>query len=107
MNDHEENMPGRAEEASAARLAGIVESAMDAIITVDADQRIVLFNRAAEQMFRCPAADAMGQTLDRFIPESFRAGHSGHVRSFGETGVASRAMGGTRAVAGLRSDGEE
>jgi PAS domain S-box-containing protein len=100
MDDHEEIALGRAEGASAARLAGIVESAMDAIITVDADQRIVLFNRAAEQMFRCPAAEAMGQTLDRFIPESFRAGHRRHVRSFGETG-------GTRAVAGLRSDGEE
>jgi PAS domain S-box-containing protein len=80
---------------------------MDAIITVDSDQRIVLFNRAAEKMFICPASEALGQTLDRFIPESFRAAHHSHVRSFGETGVATRAMGGTRAVAGLRSDGEE
>ena len=107
MDDHEVTTPGHAGEAFEARLAGIIESAMDAIITVDSDQRIVLFNRAAEQMFRCPAAEAMRQALDRFIPEPFRAGHRGHVRSFGETGVATRAMGATRAVAGLRSDGEE
>ena len=107
MDEHQETTPGRSDEAFEARLAGIVESAMDAIITVDADQRIVLFNRAAEQMFRCPAAEALGQPLERFIPEPFRAGHRAHVESFGRTSVATRAMGVTRAVAGLRSDGEE
>ena len=55
------------------RLAGIVSSAMDAIITVDEDHRIVLFNEAAERMFGCPAAEALGQPLNRFIPERFRA----------------------------------
>ena len=89
------------------RLAGIVSSAMDAIISVDTAQRIVLFNAAAEQMFRCPAADAVGRSLDRFIPERFRALHAGHVRAFGEQGMTSRAMGRLGSLGALRADGEE
>jgi PAS domain S-box-containing protein len=89
------------------RLAGIVSSAMDAIITVDEDHRVVLFNEAAERMFGCPAAEALGQPLNRFIPERFRGAHTEHVRRFGETGGTSRAMGRLRALAALRADGAE
>jgi PAS domain S-box-containing protein len=92
---------------SQAQLSSIVNSAMDAIITVDSDQRILLFNHAAEKMFRYQASDAIGETLDRFIPARFRTDHADHVRGFGQTGVTTRAMAGTRAVYGLRSDGEE
>jgi len=89
------------------QLAGILQSAMDAIITVDAGQRIVLFNPAAEQMFRCTAEDALGQPIERFIPERFRGGHRGHVETFGHTNTTNRRMGGVGAVSGLRADGEE
>lgn len=99
-----------AEEAlreSRARLEGIIESAMDAIISVDASQRVTMFNRAAEQMFGCPAKDALGQPLDRFIPPRFRELHRKHVQEFGMTGVTSRAMGDLRPISGLRVSGEE
>lgn len=59
---------GQALEVSRARLVEIVESAMDAIISVDAGQRIALFDAAAERMFGCPAATAVGSPIDRFIP---------------------------------------
>jgi PAS domain S-box-containing protein len=104
------NIGTHAEEAlrdSQARLAGIVDSAMDAIITVDDEQRIVLFNRAAEKMFRCSAEEAIGELLNRFIPERFRAIHPSHIQSFGQTGTTTRTMAGTRTVYGLRADGEE
>jgi PAS domain S-box-containing protein len=92
---------------SQARLAGIVDSAMDAIISVDEQQRILLFNRAAEKMFRCSADDAIGLPLDRFIPERFRSLHPSHIQSFGQTGTTTRAMAGARTIYGLRADGEE
>lgn len=92
---------------SRARLAGIIDSAMDSIVTVDSDQQIVRFNQAAEKMFRCTAAEAIGQSLDRFIPPRFRPTHAKDIRKFGETGVTTRAMAATRAVSGLRADGEE
>ena len=71
---------------SESRLAGVIASAMDAIITVDEQQCIVLFNRAAEKMFRCPEHEAMGQPITRFIPQRFHAGHAEHIRKFGEKG---------------------
>lgn len=89
------------------RLLGIVSSAMDAIITVDNDQKIIVFNRAAEQIFRCPATEAIGQTIDRFIPQKFRDAHREHIRSFGQTGVSSRSMESPGTLMGVRADGEE
>jgi two-component system, cell cycle sensor histidine kinase and response regulator CckA len=100
----------RADEAlrdSQERLLGIISSAMDAIITVDHNQRIIVFNRAAEQIFRCPAKDALGQTLDKFIPQRFREAHREHIRSFGQTGVSSRSMYSPGTLMGVRADGEE
>jgi PAS domain S-box-containing protein len=89
------------------QLAGVIGSAMDAIITIDDQQRIMLFNAAAERMFLFPAEDAIGQPLDRFIPERFRAAHQGHIESFGQTHVTRRSMGTLGALYGLRADGEE
>ncbi|MGQ0509772.1 MAG: PAS domain-containing sensor histidine kinase [Betaproteobacteria bacterium] len=90
-----------------ARLEAVVDSAMDAIITVDAAQRVVLFNRAAEAIFRCRREDALGGTLERFIPARFRNLHHGHVEDFGRTGVTSRKMGDTTTLWALRADGAE
>ncbi|SMF94780.1 PAS domain S-box-containing protein [Methylomagnum ishizawai] len=90
-----------------ARLAGIVDSAMDAIITVDAWQRVVLFNAAAERIFRCPAAEAIGGPLERFIPQGLRAAHREHFRQFGSGPAQARAMGRDGFFSGLRADNEE
>jgi two-component system, cell cycle sensor histidine kinase and response regulator CckA len=92
---------------SEARLAGILNSAMDAIITTDAEQRIILFNAAAEEMFRCPAHAAIGQPLDQFMPARYHGTHAPHVHAFGATKTTKRRMGGTDVIYGLRANGEE
>ncbi len=83
---------------------------MDAIISIDESERIVLYNRAAEQTFGWRADQVMGHSLSMLMPERFRAGHSGHVRHFASTGVTSRRKGGAGdgiVLWGLRADGSE
>lgn len=95
---------------AAARLAGLLDSAMDGILSVDEEQLIILYNRAAEKIFGWTADEVRGKPLSMLIPERFRASHPGQVRQFGRTGVSSRRMGrtgGDRMVYGLRANGEE
>jgi PAS domain S-box-containing protein len=80
---------------------------MDAIITVDNEQHILLFNQAAEAMFRVPAGQAIGQSIARFMPARYHEVHREHVHNFGRSGVTSRKMGKLGTVTGLRADGTE
>jgi len=89
------------------RLAAVVETAMDPIITVDDAQRIVLFNQAAERAFGCPRREAIGEPLERFIPTRFRVAHHAHIERFRRTGVTTRRMGDQDVLWALRADGAE
>lgn len=107
-----ENITGRkrAEEAlreGEERLAGIIDSAMDAVISIDDQQRIRVFNPAAALMFGLDADAAIGEPLARLIPERFRGAHVDHVRSFAHSGLTARRMGALGEVMGLRAGGEE
>lgn len=99
--------PDPAKDIAAARLGGLLDSAMDGVISIDAQQRIVLYNRAAEKIFGWPASQVMGQRLEMLIPERFRAGHAAQVLQFGRTGTTSRRMGGRTVIYGLRANGED
>lgn len=96
----------RALRESEARLSGVLESAMDAIITVDENQRIMFFNPAAEQMFRLRSSEVVGGNLDRLIPEQYHKVHADHVREFGEGKPSARQMGDAMTVWGVRNGGE-
>ncbi len=103
----EQKQAAQALRHSQERLLGIISSAMDAIITIDNDQKIIVFNRAAEQIFHCPATEAIGQSIDKFVPERFREVHANHIRGFGQTGVSSRSMESPGTLMGVRADGQE
>ncbi|GAB3767111.1 hypothetical protein GCM10028796_27720 [Ramlibacter monticola] len=89
------------------RLAGLLESAMDAIISCDDTQKIVLYNRAAERIFGWPPEEAIGQPLEMLIPTRFHQLHAQQVRRFGATGTTSRRMGDTTVLYARRKSGDE
>jgi PAS domain S-box-containing protein len=92
---------------SEAKLHGIVSSAMDAVISVNEQQRIVVFNRSAETIFQCPAEEALGSSLDRFIPEALRERHREHVRRFAQDGETARSTNSPAILSAVRTNGEQ
>ena len=92
---------------SEARLSSIVDNALDGIVTVDEEQRILVYNAAAEAMFGWPAAEMIGQPLERLLPRGSVASHRESLERYAESGVAARQMGEAGRVSGLRANGEE
>ncbi|RKH89219.1 PAS domain S-box protein [Corallococcus sp. AB045] len=91
---------------SEARFAGIVTHAADAIISIDTEQHIVLFNASAERIFGYSAREVLGQPLDILLPEHLRAVHAEHVRRFAQGAATSRHMGERLPILGRRRGGE-
>jgi len=58
-------------------------------------------------MFGRSANQAIGESIEQFIPQRFQDSHQKHVKSFGETQVTDRRMGALGAISGLRANGEE
>src|SRR5258708_14712572 len=79
---------------------------MDPIVTMAEDERIVLFNAAAERVFRCSAAEAIGQSFGRFLTERSRAVVASYIRAFAQPGSAQHYMA-HAALTAFRGDGEE
>jgi PAS domain S-box-containing protein len=94
-------------ESSQARLAGIVEIADDAIISIDRNQRITLFNRGAEKIFGFAASEILGRPLNLLIPLRFTQAHRQHVDEFSTSPAQTRRMGERRQIYGKRKDGTE
>ena len=100
----------RAEEAlrlSEERLAQILDSAMDAIITFDTTRRIELFNDAAEKVFGCPAAEVLGRRLDRFLTEGFSRALENSLERFTQGGQTPPYVWAPDGLLARRADGRE
>ena len=95
--------------ASEAKFSGVISLAADAIISVDKEQRITLFNEAAERIFGYSNAEVIGVPFDILIPLRFRAVHRQHVEKFAAGRDVSRQMDerGGRTILALRKNGEE
>ena len=90
-----------------ARLAGIVSIAADAIISINGQRRIILFNDGAEQIFGYIRAEIVGQPLDVLLPDRFRKSHADHIDRFSASTVSSRRMGERGEIYGRRKNGDE
>jgi PAS domain S-box-containing protein len=101
---------GRAEEAmrlSQARFAGILEISAAAVISIDEQQNITLFNQAAEKIFGYKASEMLGQQLEILIPEHFRKVHRHHFASFADSDQRNLMLSDQRLVFGRRRNGTE
>lgn len=94
-------------QASEARFSGILAIAADAIITVDDAQRVVHYNRGAEEIFGWSEAEMLGQPLERLLPERYRAAHQHHIERFGQAREVARRMGERSEIFGRRRDGSD
>ena len=92
---------------SRAQLSGVIETAMDAIISVDEQQQICVFNAAAERMFGYRAQEVVGRALDLLLPERYRVVHRSHVEVFKTSGERSAEMGAARELSALHASGRE
>ena len=79
----------------------------DAIVSTDEQGRIILFNRAAEEMFGVATAEVMTRPIEMLLPDRFHISHRQEVHEYAATASAPRTMGHKREVVGRRGDGSE
>src|SRR4029450_13385741 len=89
---------------SEARLRTTLDTAADAIITIDESGRVLSFNRTAEKLFGYGAAEVIGKNVSMLMPPPYSQEHDGSLSRYRETGEA-RMIGISREVEGLRKDG--
>jgi diguanylate cyclase (GGDEF)-like protein/PAS domain S-box-containing protein len=86
------------------RYRALVESAADAIVSADAQGRIISWNAAAERLFGYPAGDVVGRPLTILIPEGQREAHERGLDRFLASGEA-RLIGRPVDLEAVRADG--
>lgn len=99
----------RAERAlrhSEAKYAGIITTSSDAIISVDEQQRILLYNQGAAQIFGYSADEVLGKPLEILLPERYREAHREQIRGFGDEVVSARLKHQRGQICGRRKSGE-
>jgi PAS domain S-box-containing protein len=90
------------------KLTGILDNADEAIISLNEQQKIQLFNQGAENIFGYKAQEVLHQPLDILLPEAFRQIHRQHVDQFNQSSIMSRDMSDRKSqIFGLRKNGEE
>lgn len=105
MPKHTDQLHMGEKEEDGALFSAILHSAHDAIIAIDQNQNIILFNQGAKRIFEYSASEIIGQPLEILLPPVLSEVHRAHVRRFAESATIARAMGERREISGRRKDG--
>ncbi len=89
------------------RLSDLLATAGDAIVSIDSAQRIIVFNRCAEEIFGYAADEILGSPLDILLPIGAALIHRRQVETFDRGAEPRRIMGGRPEIRGRRKDGTE
>jgi PAS domain S-box-containing protein len=93
--------------ANEAKLSGILELAIEAIISVDANRHIQIFNKGAEAVFGYRSEEIFGEPIEKLMPERYRSAHPHYIATFADAPESSREMNARGEITGLRKDGTE
>jgi PAS domain S-box-containing protein len=93
--------------ASEQQAAGITSITIDAIITIDEQQRIIVFNHGAETTFGWSSDAVIGKSLSILLPDRVHEIHARHIARFGAGTEVARRMGQRQGIVGRRRDGSE
>ncbi len=103
-DEHQQQADAKHAYLLASRILAVAE---DAIVNIDAERRIVFFNRKAEQLFGYPAPEVLAQPIDMLLPERFRTRHRTQIDSFQSSKAPARMMGERGEIVGLTKSGDE
>jgi len=92
---------------TSSRFASVIEAAYDCIITINQREKIVLFNKAAQELFGYNEGEMLGQSIEVLIPEQYRDGHAAYVDKFAHSPIKSRQMEERNRVFGQHKDGSQ
>jgi len=91
---------------SEAKFQSVMESAIDAIISADAEGKTLSWNKAATSMFGHTEAEVLGKSIEIIIPERFRTAHAEGIKRV-SSGGATHAIGKTVELAAICKSGDE
>jgi diguanylate cyclase (GGDEF)-like protein/PAS domain S-box-containing protein len=92
---------------ASSRFESVIEAVYDCIITINQREKIVLFNKAAQELFGYREEEILGQSIELLLPHKYRHSHSEHIDRFTRSPIKSRQMEERNRVYGMHKDGSE